>query len=166
MVVPVDPFQDGQFDLVQALPRRPRPDEFGLEQADLGLGQGVVVGVADRSDRGEGEGTFGLSVEPLTASRARELGVRATTGLVITDVAPDGRAAAAGLRPGDVIEQVDRKPVTSGDELRTALNDGKRPALLQVHRGSVTLFVASCIVAINFVVDLTYAVLDPRIRYD
>ena len=30
----------------------------------------------------------------------------------------------------------------------------------------VTLFVASCIVAINFVVDLTYAVLDPRIRYD
>ena len=61
---------------------------------------------------------------------------------MITDVAPDGHAAAAGLRPGDVIEQVDRKPVTSGDELRTALNDGKRPALLQVHRGSVTLFVA------------------------
>jgi peptide/nickel transport system permease protein len=30
----------------------------------------------------------------------------------------------------------------------------------------VTLFVASCIVAINFVVDLTYALLDPRIRYD
>ena len=30
----------------------------------------------------------------------------------------------------------------------------------------VTLFVASSIVAINFVVDLTYAVLDPRIRYD
>ena len=30
----------------------------------------------------------------------------------------------------------------------------------------VTLFVASCIVAINFVVDLTYAILDPRIRYD
>ena len=30
----------------------------------------------------------------------------------------------------------------------------------------VTLFVASCIVAINFLVDLTYAFLDPRIRYD
>lgn len=30
----------------------------------------------------------------------------------------------------------------------------------------VTLFVASSIVSINFVVDLTYAVLDPRIRYD
>lgn len=30
----------------------------------------------------------------------------------------------------------------------------------------VTLFVASCIVAINFAVDLSYAFLDPRIRYD
>jgi peptide/nickel transport system permease protein len=30
----------------------------------------------------------------------------------------------------------------------------------------VTLFVASCIVAINFAVDLAYAALDPRIRYD
>jgi len=30
----------------------------------------------------------------------------------------------------------------------------------------VTLFVASCIVAINFLVDLTYVLLDPRIRYD
>jgi peptide/nickel transport system permease protein len=30
----------------------------------------------------------------------------------------------------------------------------------------VTLFVASCIVAINFAVDLSYALLDPRIRYE
>ncbi|HXH83058.1 MAG TPA: ABC transporter permease [Candidatus Tectomicrobia bacterium] len=30
----------------------------------------------------------------------------------------------------------------------------------------VTLFVASCIVVINFLVDLAYAFLDPRIRYD
>jgi peptide/nickel transport system permease protein len=30
----------------------------------------------------------------------------------------------------------------------------------------VTLFVASCIVLINFVVDLAYGVLDPRIRYE
>ncbi|MGH7324196.1 MAG: ABC transporter permease subunit, partial [Candidatus Rokuibacteriota bacterium] len=30
----------------------------------------------------------------------------------------------------------------------------------------VTLFVASSIVLINFLVDLAYVVLDPRIRYD
>ena len=88
------------------------------------------------------EGAFGLAVEPLTAARARELGVQGSSGLVITNVSPGGRAAAAGLRPGDVIEQVDRKAVNNGDELRTALNNGTKPALLRVQRGGVTLFVA------------------------
>jgi len=30
----------------------------------------------------------------------------------------------------------------------------------------VTLFVAACIVLINFAVDIAYVILDPRIRYD
>ena len=91
---------------------------------------------------GEREGTFGLSVEPLTANRARELGIEVTSGLVVGTVTPGGRAASVGLRPGDVIEQVDRKPVTTGEELRAALKNGSRPALLTVHRGGVTMFVA------------------------
>ena len=117
----------------------------GKEQvldATLGALQSAGTNPAGRGEQGESEGPFGLTVEPLTAGRARELGVRATSGLVITDVAANGRAASAGLRPGDVIEQVDRKPVTSGEELKAALNNGPRPALLQVHRGSATLFVA------------------------
>ena len=117
----------------------------GKEQvldATLGALQSAGTNPAGRGEQGESEGPFGLTVEPLTAGRARELGVRATSGLVITDVAANGRAASAGLRPGDVIEQVDRKPVTSGEELKAALNNGTRPALLQVHRGSATLFVA------------------------
>jgi Do/DeqQ family serine protease len=88
------------------------------------------------------EGAFGLAVEPLTANRARELGVETESGVVIAEVTPGGRAASAGLRPGDVIEQVDRKPVNTGEELRAALKDGSRPALLTVHRGNVTRFLA------------------------
>ncbi len=84
---------------------------------------------------------FGLAVEPLTSERARELGVRAKSGLVVGAVEPGSRAADAGLRPGDVIEEVDRKPVTSVDELRAALKNGQRPALLLVHRGETTVFV-------------------------
>ena len=90
----------------------------------------------------DGEGAFGLAVEPLTAARARELGVAAKSGVVVVNVAPGGRAAEAGLRAGDVIEQVDRKGIASGDELRAALDQGDRPALLRVHRGEATLFVA------------------------
>ena len=86
-------------------------------------------------------GKFGLSVEPLTAERARELGVRATRGVFIAEVEPGSRAAEAGLRSGDVIEQVDRKVVTSVEGLRDALQTGTQPALLLVHRGNTTVFV-------------------------
>jgi serine protease Do len=92
-------------------------------------------------DSPQPSGRFGLSVEPLTAERARELQVRATSGVLVADVVAGSRAANAGLRAGDVIEQVDRKPVTSGEELRSALSAGERPAVLLVHRGASTLFV-------------------------
>jgi serine protease Do len=116
----------------------------GKEQvlnATLGALQPAGNTPASEGD-GEREGAFGLSVEPLTANRARELGVEVSNGLVVAEVTPGGRAASVGLRPGDVIEQVDRKPVTTGEELRAALKNGNRPALLTVHRGDVTLFVA------------------------
>ena len=56
-------------------------------------------------------------------------------------VEPGSRAANAGLREGDVIEEVDRKPVKSIEQLRSALEAGDRPALLLVHRGATTVFV-------------------------
>jgi serine protease Do len=37
-------------------------------------------------------------------------------GSVITQVDPDSAAYEAGLRPGDVIEEINRKPVTSADD--------------------------------------------------
>jgi serine protease Do len=94
----------------------------------------------NRGESREPSGRFGLSTEPLTAERARELGVRATRGVIISGVEAGSRAAEAGLRPGDVIEQVDRKDVTSGEALRNALQTGTQPALLLVHRGRSTIF--------------------------
>jgi serine protease Do len=90
--------------------------------------------------RGERSERFGLTVEPLTPERARELGVSTRTGVVIVDVSPGSRAADAGLSAGDVVEQIDRKPVTSVDQLRE-VNTGSGPVLLLVHRGATTVFV-------------------------
>ena len=104
---------------------------------------GALEAASDRATprSTEGSGRFGLSVEPLTRDRAAELNVRASKGLVVQSVEPGSRAANAGLRAGDVIEQVDRKPVTTGEELRAALNGGDKPAVLLVHRGQATVFV-------------------------
>ena len=61
---------------------------------------------------GGGRRRLGLTVEPLTPQMANRLEVpRDIDGVVVTDIDPDGRAAGAGLREGDVIRQVDGKPV-------------------------------------------------------
>ena len=52
VVVPVDPLEGGQLDVVEPLPGPAAADQFGLEQPDVGLGQGVVQGVADGADAG------------------------------------------------------------------------------------------------------------------
>jgi Do/DeqQ family serine protease len=86
-------------------------------------------------------GGFGMSVEPLTRDVARQLGIDVSTGVVVSGVQPSGRAAEAGLKSGDVIEQVDGKSVQTPEALRAALKTGDRPALLLVHRGAATRFV-------------------------
>ena len=53
-----------------------------------------------------------MTVEPLTPEIARQLELdRNTRGVVIADVDPSGAAASAGLREGDVIQQVNGKSV-------------------------------------------------------
>jgi serine protease Do len=85
----------------------------------------------------EGErGRYGMTVQPLTKDLADQLGVKATLGLVVTDVDPAGAAAEAGIQSGDVIEQVNGQAVTDAAGLRSQLaarHDG-RPSLLLVNR--------------------------------
>jgi hypothetical protein len=51
VVEPVDPFEGGVFDGLEAAPRPAPMDDLGLVEAVDGLGEGVVVRVADAADR-------------------------------------------------------------------------------------------------------------------
>jgi serine protease Do len=56
----------------------------------------------------------GVQVEELTSQLRRELDLSPNIhGVVVTDVSPDSPAGDAGLRRGDVIEEVNRQPVDS-----------------------------------------------------
>ncbi|WP_321471782.1 DegQ family serine endoprotease [uncultured Paludibaculum sp.] len=85
----------------------------------------------------------GIQVENLTANAARELGISPNTqGVVVSDVDPDSPAADSGLRPGDIIQEVNRQPVRNvADFNRAVQKSGKNPLLL-VNRGGNTLYVA------------------------
>jgi serine protease Do len=89
-----------------------------------------------------GRGKYGLAVEPLTPEIARELRITSKTGVVVSDVDPNGAAAEAGLQEGDVIQSVNHKSVSTATELRTALDATAKdkPALLLVNRQGATVF--------------------------
>jgi serine protease Do len=107
----------------------------------------LTAEAAQQSESGGGSaqnGPLGITVEPLTADLAAQLGLsRTTQGVAIDSVDPNGPAAQAGLQQGDVIEQADQRPVRSAADLQNALqNAGKRPALLLIDRGGQRMFVA------------------------
>jgi S1-C subfamily serine protease len=57
-------------------------------------------------------------------------------------VNPNGRAADAGIQPGDVIEEVNRQPVNTVDDLRaTVRKTTDRPLLVLVNRQGSEIFV-------------------------
>jgi S1-C subfamily serine protease len=84
---------------------------------------------------------YGMGVQPLSPEQSRALDIPAGRGVLIASVSAEGRAAAAGLREGDVIEEVDGAPVTDVTTLRGLLRKGERPALLLVHRQGTAMFV-------------------------
>ena len=100
---------------------------------------------ARRSEGGserEDQTALGVSVVPLTPDLAAR--VRAPKdghGLLVEGVSPAGRAAAAGIQAGDVIQEVNRQPVKSIEDLRSALKKAAdRPTLVLISRQGNDIF--------------------------
>ena len=89
------------------------------------------------------EGLKGLQVQNLTADIARQLNLpTSSSGVVVTDVDPSSAAADAGLQRGDVIQEVNRKPVHNTQQYRQALaSAGKQSVLLLIDRGGATHYI-------------------------
>jgi serine protease Do len=89
-------------------------------------------------------GGFGLALRPLTPEARQELGVDATSGALVADVAPASAAARAGLRPGDVVTEAQGKVVKSPTELVTILEklSSGQVVRLKVQRGDGKSFIA------------------------
>jgi Do/DeqQ family serine protease len=81
---------------------------------------------------------LGVAVAPLTPDAAARAGLgRDARGVVVQQVNPDGRAADAGLQPGDIILEVNRQPVQTVEDLRAAVRTAvEKPTLLLVRRAA------------------------------
>ena len=84
----------------------------------------------------------GISVHNLTTPIARAIRIPAsTTGVIVAHVQMGSFAAEADLQRGDVIQEVNRKPIKNVVEFESAARlAGKDAALLLVNRAGTTLF--------------------------
>jgi serine protease Do len=114
----------------------------------------TTMGMEARPERGERApgrgraeepqtGKFGLALHPLTPEIAQRVGTTEKQGLVVQAVRKGSPADQAGLRRGDVITEVNRRPLANVDELRAALEQSTpdKPAVLLIHRRGGSMYV-------------------------
>jgi len=96
------------------------------------------------NDNGGSKALDGVEVTTLSPEIAEQLGVPAnTTGVVVSGVDPSSKMADAGLRRGDVIQEVNHQAVKNVSEFQNALKKSGDDPLLLVNRSGRTLFIAS-----------------------
>ena len=94
-----------------------------------------------REGAGQDGGALGLGVEPLPRDRARSLGLEEGDGLIVSSVQPNSPASEAGIRVGDIIEEVNGVAVNGVSDLKDAVSQaGARPTLVLVRRGDQSIY--------------------------
>jgi len=109
----------------------------------LGELPGDKTAAAKPGESGEGGGLEGVNVQDLDAQALQQLQLpQETRGVVVTSVDASSAAAAAGLDRGDVIVEVNHKPVHNVSEYKQAVAAaGKGSVLLKVEgQGGVTQY--------------------------
>src|SRR5216110_2990402 len=84
--------------------RERKPVTLAVTVSEMPGDEPVLAGAPD-------DESWGLSVEPLSGDAAAQLGLTIAAGLLVTDVVAGSPADKAGLRRGDVIVEVGKKPV-------------------------------------------------------
>jgi S1-C subfamily serine protease len=120
----------------------------------MGIGFAIPINKAkdikDRLMRGEriAHPYLGIQMENLTPELAKAnntdpnspINVPEVNGVLVVRVVPNSPAASAGLRRGDVILQIDKQPVTTGEQLQNIVENSRIGQTLQlkIQRGNQT----------------------------
>jgi serine protease Do len=99
-----------------------------------------------KKPKGTGEMVMGMRVSPLTPIIREQLHLsESQTGVSVVDVDRGSEAAKRGIRPGDIIVDVNNEPVKTADDLKKAFETARKKdrkfALVRVTREKETAFV-------------------------
>jgi serine protease Do len=87
-------------------------------------------------------GVLGMQLRDLTVAQQKQLGV--SQGVLVDQLSAEGPAYRAGVRPGDVILQIQGRAVRSSSELGELVQKlpHNKPVPVLVRRGAAALFLA------------------------
>src|SRR5690606_17583975 len=94
---------------------------------NVGIGFAIPVNMALNSvhqilEHGEvRRGQLGVVIQDLTADLAEAFNIKGRQGVVVAEVQEDSAADDAGIEAGDVIIELDGKPMTSAAQLRNSV---------------------------------------------
>jgi serine protease Do len=120
--------------------REGKPLSLDIKVAELHE-QGPVTAMADQD---EAKGPLGLTVESVTPETARELKLGGTRGVLVRGVRSGSPAESAGIRPGDVITELDHQAVADPAQMKRVLDQHQKgaPVVARLHRDGANLYVA------------------------
>jgi serine protease Do len=92
--------------------------------------------------RQKSQEALGIEVQDLTKDLAERFGYALGQGVIVTRVIQGSPAAEAGIQPGDLIQSVNQKSVSSADDFEKAVMHTKgNKVLLLIKRGEYSQFV-------------------------
>jgi serine protease Do len=95
----------------------------GSEGIGFAIPSNIVKSVYEqiRKDGHVHRGEIGVTAQSITPELAEGLDLKQDSGVILGDVAPDGPADAAGLKPGDIVTSLNGKPMDSSRQFANAL---------------------------------------------
>ena len=124
--------------------KKPTDLKVKIAEQPVDMEHAATGGSEGDSQVGGNTALAGLEVQAITPDVARQLGMpQGNGGVVISGVDAASPAAAAGVRRGDVIVEVNRAPIRMIGDYQRAVNKlGKKDSvLLLINRGGGKLFV-------------------------
>ncbi|CAI2717949.1 DegQ family serine endoprotease [Nitrospina watsonii] len=87
---------------------------------------------------------LGIQTQDITPDLMKSMELESTNGVLVSDVTPGESGGEAGLRRGDIITEVNRKPVNNVQDYQASLRGLKSgdTALMLVKRGGTTIYIA------------------------
>jgi serine protease Do len=87
---------------------------------------------------------LGLTVDDITPQLAQKLNIKDKTGVLVTDIEPNSLADDAGIAAGDIIKEVNRKPVKNIKDYQGIMKKAGKDSsvLFLIKRGSQTFYVS------------------------